>query len=115
MLGEVLGAVELLKEQGIDAAVVNMASIKPIDEEIIIHAAKKTGAILTVEEHNILGGFGRAVAEEVTQNCPVPMKIVGINDTFGRSGAPADLLEYYGLTPKNIAEKAKGLLKIKNT
>jgi transketolase len=88
-------------------------TIKPIDKDIIIKAAKETGAIVTAEEHNIIGGLGSAVAEVLVENYPVPMKMVGINDSFGRSGKPYDLLKMYGLTAENIVVKAKEAMKMK--
>ena len=111
MVATVMEAAELLKQEGISARVINMATIKPIDKEIIIKAAKETGAIVTAEEHNIYGGLGSAVAEVLSENCPTPLSIVGVEDKFGRSGKPAALLEMYGLTAKNVAIKAKELLK----
>lgn len=107
MVPETIKAAELLKEEGISARVINMATIKPIDKDIIIKAAKETGAIVTAEEHNIMGGLGSAVAEVLCENAPVPMLRVGTNDVFGKSGKPAALLEQYGLTAENIAQKAK--------
>ena len=95
-------AADLIAE-GIDARVIDIHTIKPIDKDIIIEAAKDCGAIVTAEEHSVIGGLGAAVAEVVTQNCPVPMAFVGIQDTFGESGKPAELLEKYGLTAKDIA------------
>ncbi|HHY63799.1 MAG TPA: transketolase family protein [Clostridiaceae bacterium] len=103
-------AAESLKAEGIDARLIDMHTIKPIDEEIIIKAARETGAILTCEEHNIMGGLGSAVAEVIVKNHPVPMDMVGIMDVFGKSGKPADLVKMYGLTPENIVEKAKSLI-----
>ncbi len=102
-----LEAAELLEKEGISARVINIATIKPIDEEIIIKAAKETGAIVTAEEHNIIGGLGSAVAEVLVENAPVPMQRIGSRDVFGRSGKPAPLLEMYGLDAKAIVEKAK--------
>ncbi len=107
MVPEVMEAKKILAEQGISARVVNIATIKPIDKEIIIKAAKETGAIVTAEEHNIIGGLGSAVAEVLAENYPVPMQRVGSADEFGRSGKPYPLLEMYGLDAKTIAEKAK--------
>ena len=96
-----------LDEIGISARVINMASIKPIDREIIVKAAKETGAIVTAEEHNVIGGLGSAVCEVVAEECPVPVLRVGTQDVFGRSGVPAKLFEIYGLDTKTIVEKAK--------
>ncbi len=113
MVSVALEARKILAEQGISARVINMATIKPIDKDIIVKAAKETGAIVTAEEHNIIGGLGSAVAEVLCESCPVPMQRVGTNDVFGRSGKPAELFEAYGLTAENIAEKAKTAIKNK--
>ena len=102
-----LKAKELLANDGISAEVINIATIKPIDEEIIVKSARKTGAVVTCEEHNIIGGLGSAVAEVLGENCPTPMQRIGTRDVFGRSGKPAELFEVYGLTPAAIAEAAK--------
>ncbi len=114
MVPETLEARKILAEQGISARVINMATIKPIDKDIIIKAAKETGAIVTAEEHNIIGGLGSAVAEVLVENCPVPMQRVGTEDVYGKSGKPAALLEMYGLDAKTIAEKAKAAIAKKN-
>ena len=108
-----LTAKELLKAEGIDARVINIHTIKPIDRDIIVKAAEETGAIVTVEEHNILGGLGAAVAEVVCETKPVPVVRVGIEDSFGRSGKVPALLEFYGLTPANIVAKAKAAIALK--
>lgn len=110
MVPEALEAKKLLAEEGISARVINIHTIKPIDKDIIVKAAKETGAIVTAEEHSIIGGLGSAVAEVLAEECPVPLKRVGIEDVFGRSGKPAQLLEMYGLTAKNIAAKTKEVL-----
>ncbi len=107
MVPYALEAKGVLAELGISARVINIASIKPIDREIIIKAAKETGAIVTAEEHNIIGGLGSAVSEVVCEEYPVPVLRVGTKDVFGRSGVPAKLLEMYGLDTKTIVEKAK--------
>ncbi len=107
MVPEAQKAAETLEAEGISAKVINMHTIKPIDADAIISAAKKTGCIVTAEEHNIIGGLGSAVAEVLCENCPVPLVRVGVEDKFGKSGVPAVLLEEYGLTAANIAEKAK--------
>lgn len=104
-------AAKTLKEQGINARIINMASIKPLDEELIISAAKECGKIITIEEHSVIGGLGAAVSEVVCENHPVLVKKMGINDVFGQSGKPNELLEHYGLTPKHIVEKAIALVK----
>lgn len=113
MAHEAMEARNILSEEGINARVINIHTIKPIDSEIIIKAAKETGAIVTAEEHNVVGGLGSAVAEVLAQNYPTPMKMVGVEDIFGRSGKPKDLMEYYGLTAKNIAEKVKEAIAMK--
>lgn len=107
MVNEAMIAAEELKAAGIEAMVINMASIKPIDKELIVKAAKETGLIVTAEEHSIIGGLGSAVAEVVTEECPVPVKRIGIMDTFGESGTPSALMEKYGLTAKNIVSVVK--------
>ena len=113
MVDMAMQAREMLKAEGIDAAVVNIHTIKPIDREIIMKAAKETGAIVTAEEHNIIGGLGSAVAEVVTETTPVPVVRVGVEDSFGKSGKVPALLELYGLTPANIAAKAKAAIALK--
>lgn len=102
-----LKAHELLSAEGISARIINMATIKPIDEEILIQAAKETGAIVTAEEHNIIGGLGSAVCEVLSENYPVPVQRVGIRDQFGRSGSVEELLQCYKLTPEEIVVRAK--------
>lgn len=107
MVQEALQAQKLLEAEGISARVIDMHTIKPIDRDIIIKAAKETGAIVTAEEHNIVGGLGAAVSEVVVRTENVPVEFVGVEDVFGHSGAPRVLLEKYGLTSENIAAKAK--------
>ena len=113
MVSIALEAAELLKAEGIEARIINIHTIKPIDREIIVKAAKETGAIVTCEEHNIIGGLGSAVAEVICEECPVPMLRVGVEDKFGKSGAVVPLLEEYGLTKENIADKAKKAILLK--
>ena len=108
-----LEAADMLKAEGIDAGVINVHTIKPLDTELIVEAAKRTGAIVTAEEHSIIGGLGGAVAEVVAENCPVPVLRVGVEDKFGRSGKVPELLEIYGLTAKNIADKARKAVAMK--
>ncbi len=108
-----LEARDILAAEGISARVVNIHTIKPLDREAVIAAAKETGAIVTAEEHNVIGGLGSAVAEVVCEACPVPVVRVGVEDTFGRSGKVPALLEMYGLTPANIAAKAKAAIALK--
>ena len=107
MVNEAILAADMLKEENINVRVINMSTIKPIDTELIIKAAKETKAIVTAEEHSIIGGLGSAVSEVVSENCPTIVKKVGINDCFGESGTPAELLEKYRLTAKHIVEKVK--------
>ena len=107
MVNEALIAAEQLKAEGIAARVINMATIKPIDREAIITAAKETGAIVTAEEHSVIGGLGSAVADVVCETLPVPVIRVGVEDTFGKSGPALDLLPLYGLCAENIAAKAR--------
>lgn len=107
MVNEALMAAESLKSDGINARVVNMATIKPIDRDIIIDSAKKTGAIVTAEEHNIIGGLGGAVAEVICETMPIPVLRVGVEDKFGKSGPAVELLHIFGLDAEHIAAKAK--------
>ena len=106
-------AAELLKNEGISASLINMATIKPIDRDIILDAAKTTGCIVTAEEHNIIGGLGSAVAEVVAEEYPVPVLRVGVEDTFGKSGPALELLEIFGLNAQNIVAKAKRAIELK--
>jgi transketolase len=107
MVQETLKAAKQLAAEGISARVVDMHTIKPIDEELIISAARETGALVTAEEHNIIGGLGSAVAEVLAGNCPAPLERVGVEDCFGRSGEACALLQQYGLTAENVAKKAR--------
>ena len=100
-------AAELLSKEGIEAEVINIHTIKPLDSELIARAAEKCGAIVTAEEHNVIGGLGSAVCEAVAERCPVPVLRVGVEDKYGRSGRVPELLEIYGLTAENIAAKAR--------
>ena len=96
---------KILKDKNIDARIINIHTIKPIDKDIIVEAAKETGLIVTAEEHSIIGGLGSAVAEVVSEEYPVNVLRVGVKDTFGESGKPAELLKKYGLTAEDIANK----------
>ena len=107
MVNEAILAHEALKSEGINVRVINMSTIKPIDKELIIAAAKETKAIVTAEEHSIIGGLGSAVSEVVSEECPVVVKKVGVKDTFGESGTPAELLKKYGLTADDIVNSIK--------
>lgn len=110
LVGPAVEGAKELAQAGISARVINMASIKPIDKDAIVKAAQETGAILTTEEHNVLGGLGSAVAEVVVQEAPVPMAFVGVQDSFGESGTPKELMAKYGLTAKDIVAAAKKLV-----
>ena len=113
MVDMALAAAELLKADGISARVINIHTIKPLDKDLILTAARETGAVVTAEEHSVIGGLGSAVAEALCEGCPVPMLRVGVEDCYGRSGTVPALLEHYGLTPANIAAKAKAALALK--
>lgn len=108
-----LEAKEELAKDGINARVINIHTIKPIDSELLVKAAKETGAIVTAEEHSIIGGLGSAVSEVLGEEMPVPVLKVGIEDTFGESGKPDQLLQAYGLTTEKIVEKVKKAMSIK--
>ena len=110
LVGPAVEAAKTLAEANVSARVINMASIKPIDAEAIVKAATETGAIVTAEEHNIIGGLGSAVSEVVVANKPVPMEFVGVQDTFGESGTPKELMAKYGLTAKDIVEAVKRVI-----
>ena len=114
MVYEAIVACEMLEKEGISARLVNLHTVKPIDRDVIIKAAKETGAIVTAEEHTVLGGFGSAISEVVIQNCPVPLKMVGIQDRFGVSGEPDELFKYFGLKAKNIVSAAKAAIALKD-
>ncbi len=109
MVYEAMVAADSLKEAGIDAMVINMATVKPLDEELVLAAAKKCGKIVTAEEHSVIGGLGEAVASVLSEKLPTPMKRVGVNDVFGQSGPAGEVLKYYGLSAENIANTAKEL------
>lgn len=108
-----LGAAELLEREGVSARVIDMHTIKPLDEELVLRAARETGCIVTCEEHSIVGGLGGAVCEYLSGAYPVPVLRHGVNDCFGRSGTAKEMLEYFGLTPEGIAQKAREALKLK--
>ncbi|NLP43481.1 MAG: transketolase family protein [Peptococcaceae bacterium] len=113
MVSEALKAAAELSSQQVGCTVVNCASLKPLDEETIISVAKTTGAVVTAEEHNIIGGLGSAVAEVLAEKYPVPLRRVGIKDTFGESGRPEELLIKYGLTAQDIVNAVQEVLKLK--
>lgn len=110
MVAEAVEAGKALAAQGIDARVINIHTIKPIDRDIIIKAARETGKIVTVEEHSVIGGLGSAVGDVVLEEYPVPVIKIGVNDVFGHSGAAKALLKEYGLTAENIVQVVKGAL-----
>ncbi|NLO96666.1 MAG: transketolase family protein [Peptococcaceae bacterium] len=114
MVAEALQAAEELSAQGINTTVVNCASLKPLDRDTILKVARQTGAVVTAEEHNIIGGLGSAVAEVLSEHYPVPLYRVGIKDTFGESGSPEELLQKYGLTSAHIIQAVKSVLARKN-
>ncbi|UFS72596.1 transketolase family protein [Geomonas sp. RF6] len=107
MTGVAVAAAEKLKAEGISARVVHLGTVKPLDKEIVIKAAKETGVIVTAEEHSVVGGLGGAVAELLGEECPTLMKRVGVYDRFGTSGKSEELLKYFGLTAENLVEEAK--------
>ena len=113
MVERALQAAEQLKAEGISARVINIHTIKPLDEEIILDAAKKTGAIVVAEEHSVIGGLGSAVCELLADKMPTPVKKVGVEDEFGTSGPALDLLDMFGLSADNIAKKAKEVIAMK--
>ena len=114
MVAHALAAAELLAKDGISARVINLHTIKPIDRATLLAAARDTGAIVTAEEHSVVGGLGSAVAEVLVQEHPVPMRFVGVMDRFGTSGDPAELLKAFGLMPEDIAKAAKDVLRLKS-
>ncbi len=114
MVHAALEAKDMLKLEGISARVINIHTIKPIDVDIIVKAARETGIIVTAEEHSVIGGLGSAVADVLSENYPVPLLKVGVQDKFGKSGKPDKLLEMYGLTAMDIYSKAKDALVMKN-
>ena len=113
MVQEAMKACEELKKQGISARVINLHTIKPIDKEALIKAAKETGAIVTAEEHTVSGGLGGAVAEVLVENFPVPVRMVGMKDRFGESGEARELMEYFGLSHEGLVTAALEVLKLK--
>ena len=113
MVPAAVEAAEMLEKEGISAKVVNIHTIKPIDKELLLACAKETGAIVTAEEHSVIGGFGAAVCEALCEEYPVPVIRVGVKDSYGRSGKVPELLELYGLTAENIANSAKKAISLK--
>lgn len=113
MVHEALKAIDLLEGQGLRVGLINMSSIKPLDRQAILEAACTTGAIVTAEEHSILGGLGSAVAEVLAEECPTPMRRIGVRDLFGTSGEPQALLAHYGLTAQEIARAVQEVIRLK--
>ena len=113
MVPVALKAADLLAAEGLSARVLDMHTIKPLDEELVLKAAKETGCIVTSEEHSVIGGLGAAVCELLSSTCPVPVVRHGVEDQFGRSGTANAVLEYFGLTPEVLAEKAKAAVAMK--
>ncbi|MBR2636276.1 MAG: transketolase family protein [Oscillospiraceae bacterium] len=107
MVSKAMAAAKTLEEEGVSVRVINIHTIKPLDKELVVKAAKETGLIITAEEHNIVGGLGEAVCAAVCEECPVPVIRVGVEDVFGSSGPAEKMLEVYGLTAENIVNKAK--------
>lgn len=110
MVPEAIEAGKALAAEGISARVINMATIKPLDNELVLKAATECGKIVTVEEHSVIGGLGEAVCSLVAENTPVPVKRIGVNDEFGHSGPAAALLKAFGLCADNIVAQTKALL-----
>ena len=113
MVSKALQAAELLAAEGISVRVINIHTIKPLDEELVLRAARETGCIVTSEEHSVIGGLGSAVSELLGEKCPVPVLRHGVNDEFGRSGTAAAVLDYFGLNAEGIAAKVREALKLK--
>ena len=110
MVFEAMKAGEILAEQGINAMIINMATVKPLDEELVLAAAKKCGKVITCEEHSVIGGLGEAVCSFLSENYPTPVRRIGVNDRFGQSGPAAEVLEHYGLCASNIVKVTKEFL-----
>jgi len=107
MVAEAIEAGKALEADGIDAEIINISTIKPLDEELVIASARKTGKVITVEEHNVIGGLGEAVCSALSEKCPTPVKRIGVNDEFGHSGPAKDLLKQFGLSAENIVKVTK--------
>lgn len=113
LVHEALRAARMLKDAGIEVAVLNVPTIKPLDEKNIAEYAEKAGAVVTVEEHQVAGGMGSAVAEVLTRNRPVPMEYIGLQNTFGESGQPEELIRHYGMNADHIAQAVKRVIRRK--
>jgi transketolase len=114
MTAQALEAASILKEEGISARVLHLGTIKPLDVDLVLKAARETGAVVTAEEHSVVGGLGGAVCEVLCEGFPVPVERVGLRDVFGQSGTAEELLVHYGLTPADLVEAAERVLKKKN-
>jgi transketolase len=106
-----MDAAKIMEEKGVGVRVINMCTIKPLDNELVLKAAKETGRIITAEEHSIIGGLGEAVSSLLSEQCPTPVKRVGVNDTFGHSGPAVDLLKQFGLSAEHLVEVVEEFLK----
>jgi len=111
MVAEAIEAEKMLAADGVSAEVINIATIKPLDKALVVESARKTGRVITVEEHNIVGGLGEAVCAALSEACPTPVKRIGVNDEFGHSGPAKDLLKQFGLSAENIYKTAKEFVK----
>lgn len=115
MVSKSLAAADILKEEGISASVVDMASVKPLDLELLLSCAKNTGCFVTAEDHNVMGGLGGAVSEALAKHYPCPVEMVGIQDVFGRSGEPSQLAKHYGIDVEHIVAAARKAVLRKNS
>lgn len=113
LVGEAMKAHDILKEEGVNARIINMATIKPLDNDIVIKAAKETGALVTAEEHSVIGGLGSAVCDVTAAECPVPVVKVGVQDTFGMSGPAEELLDKFGFRAPDLVKAAKKAIALK--
>ena len=113
MTARALAAAEILAEENISARVLHFASLKPFDADLALKAARETGAVVTAEEHSVIGGLGGVVCETLAESCPVPVERVGLRDVFGQSGTGEELLSHYGLTTAHLVEAAERVLKRK--
>jgi len=113
LVGEAMQAAEQLEKEGVSVLVLNVSTIKPLDEEAVVAAARQCGCVVTAEEHNVMGGLGSAVAETLARRLPTPMRLIGVQDTFGESGKPDELLEKYGLKAHHIVDAARDVMMLK--
>jgi len=113
LVGEAMQAAEQLEKEGVSVLVLNVSTIKPLDEEAVVAAARQCGCVVTAEEHNVMGGLGSAVAETLARRLPTPMRLIGVQDTFGESGKPDELLEKYGLKAHHVVDAARDVMMLK--